>query len=987
MRPGGRARAADGRAARGRRDAGRSRPDEDELASSTDGWRWPRSTARARSSSPASWRRSRRWSPLARSRAADVAAEGQPCLPLAADGPDARRLPRRRRAAFTCRDPVVSTHRSRPGRRSPNPEYWVRHVREAVRFADGVAAAEAAGVTRWIELGPDGVLCGMAARSVDEDAVLVPALRADRPEAEAFATLLATAHVAGVTVDWRTLLAGDPAARAADLRLPAPQLLAGPAAHDDQPGTGHPILDRGRAADRRGRVAVHRPLLARTHAWVADHLADDTVVVPARRCRPARCAPADVGCDMVEELTLEAPLLPKPEEVVELQLLVDAADGAAGASSRCTSASTTASGRATPAARSAWPRRPTRCSSASRPGRPRTPRRSTPTGSSAAWPRSRGSSTARPSWAGRRLAARRRDLRRGRARGRRRRRPPRPAPRPAGHGHARWLRADLGRHRARARARASCCSAGRARASTPPAPPRLRIVAIPAGEDTIRVAAVDARHGRPRRCRSTAVGMRSVELDKLAYRRHGRAAPRELDADRGGRGGATDPGDDEVWCGARRRRARRHRPTTLACCRTGWPRSVAGRLVIATRGAVAAAEARCPTRRWPPSGGSCAARSPSTPAGSCSSTATARAGAGGRRSPSATAEPQRRGSRRPACTAPRRPGGAAGRADAAPARAMDPDGTVLITGGTGGLGALLARHLVPSTASATCCSPAAAARTRRAWTSSSPSWRLRVARRRLRPRRARRSARRCWTPCRTCPRWSTPPACSHDATIETLTAERSTRAAPEGRRRAAPVRADGRLDVAFVLFSSAAGTLGAPGPGQLRRGQRVPRRARRSARRRTATVAGVGPVGARERHDRHARHGRHGPPGAARARRDRAGARPAAVRRGRSPTAAPRSSRRPSTPSRCARRPHLAGVPALLRGLGAGARSASATAARCASSSRSCRRPSGTTAVLGVVRGQVAAVLGHGAPRARPRRRRSRSSASTRCSRSSCATG
>ncbi|MDF5759365.1 type I polyketide synthase, partial [Spongiactinospora sp. TRM90649] len=92
-------------------------------------------------------------------------------------------------------------------------EYWVRHVREAVRFADGIATLQTQGVTRYLELGPDGVLTAMARQSI-EDATFVPALRADRDEPRTVITALATLHVSGHIPDWTALL---PAARAIDL--------------------------------------------------------------------------------------------------------------------------------------------------------------------------------------------------------------------------------------------------------------------------------------------------------------------------------------------------------------------------------------------------------------------------------------------------------------------------------------------------------------------------------------------------------------------------------------------------------------------------------------------------------------------------------------------------------------------------------------------------------------------------------------------------
>ncbi|OEJ42880.1 polyketide synthase [Streptomyces agglomeratus] len=108
--------------------------------------------------------------------------------------------------------PVVSNLTGRLAE-AYTPEYWVRHVREAVRFADGIETLGDLGVTTFVEIGPGGVLSGMAQGCVD-DIVTVPVLRADRPERQAVVTALAHLHTHGVSVDWSSFFAG---ARKTDL--------------------------------------------------------------------------------------------------------------------------------------------------------------------------------------------------------------------------------------------------------------------------------------------------------------------------------------------------------------------------------------------------------------------------------------------------------------------------------------------------------------------------------------------------------------------------------------------------------------------------------------------------------------------------------------------------------------------------------------------------------------------------------------------------
>ncbi|MEU4981261.1 SDR family NAD(P)-dependent oxidoreductase [Streptomyces sp. NPDC021969] len=94
-----------------------------------------------------------------------------------------------------------------PGRWD-DPEYWVRQLREPVRFADAITAQEGAGARTFLEIGPDGVLAALGQQCSTEDSAFVPALLRDHPEDTQLLRAVAELHVRGVRADWRALTAG-----------------------------------------------------------------------------------------------------------------------------------------------------------------------------------------------------------------------------------------------------------------------------------------------------------------------------------------------------------------------------------------------------------------------------------------------------------------------------------------------------------------------------------------------------------------------------------------------------------------------------------------------------------------------------------------------------------------------------------------------------------------------------------------------------------
>ncbi|MDI5937262.1 type I polyketide synthase, partial [Micromonospora sp. DH15] len=217
-------------------------------------------------------------------------------------------------------------------------DYWVRHVREAVRYADGIAALRAAGAGTYLEIGPSSVLTALTAEILpDAEGVLaVAAGRKDRPEADALLAALAELHVHGTTVDWQPWFAGTDATRV-DLPTYAFQHQrywpeAGAGWTGDVTAVGlrpaqHPLLGAAvGVAHAEGFLFTGR-LARRTHPWISDHVVFDTVLLPGTGfVELALQAGAHVGADHVRELTLEAPLILPETGGVDIQLWIGPAD-------------------------------------------------------------------------------------------------------------------------------------------------------------------------------------------------------------------------------------------------------------------------------------------------------------------------------------------------------------------------------------------------------------------------------------------------------------------------------------------------------------------------------------------------------------------------------------------------------------------------------------------------------------------------------------
>ncbi len=222
--------------------------------------------------------------------------------------------------------------------------YWYGSLRAPVHFDRAVRTLAGQGHQVFVEITPHPVLMGAMNDTLEEvaqesGAGAVPAavcgtLRRDDGGAARLVTSLAEAFVQGVAVDWTKVL---PAAGRVELPTyafqherywPKASPAGGDAASLGLGAVGHPLL--GAAVELAGGAGVvcTGRLSVRTHPWLADHRVGGVILLPGTGFVEMVVRAGDqAGCGLLEELTLQAPLVVPASGGVQVQVVVAAADG------------------------------------------------------------------------------------------------------------------------------------------------------------------------------------------------------------------------------------------------------------------------------------------------------------------------------------------------------------------------------------------------------------------------------------------------------------------------------------------------------------------------------------------------------------------------------------------------------------------------------------------------------------------------------------
>ncbi|WP_371409293.1 SDR family NAD(P)-dependent oxidoreductase [Micromonospora zamorensis] len=224
--------------------------------------------------------------------------------------------------------------------REMDTDHWFRSLREPVLFEPAVRALAEQGREAFIEVSAHPVLTTSIQDTVDSvggRAVVVGTLRRDEGGRRRLLTSAAQAFAQGVPVDWTTLFDDPDSGTLVPADLPTyafqrARYWTAPPRTTDLSGIGqqlpdHPFLSAAVELAESGTLLLTGRVSPATHPWLADHALPGTVLLPGTAFLEMAVQAGDrLDCDLVEELTLESPLILHGDEPVGLQLKAEAPD-------------------------------------------------------------------------------------------------------------------------------------------------------------------------------------------------------------------------------------------------------------------------------------------------------------------------------------------------------------------------------------------------------------------------------------------------------------------------------------------------------------------------------------------------------------------------------------------------------------------------------------------------------------------------------------
>ncbi len=218
--------------------------------------------------------------------------------------------------------------------------YWVTNLREPVRFADAIQALLADGYRVFVESSPHPVLVLGMQECFDQAETVahaVPTLRRNEGGPMRVALSAGQAFAAGVEVEWTGWFPASPLPRTVKLPtyafqrqrywLDTPSLRGGDPAGLGLAAAGHPLLGAAVELADGDTCLLTGRLSPQSQTWLAEHRVMGTVLLPgSAMAELAVRAAARTGCDHVADLTLHTPLAIPDDGAVDLQVAVGAPD-------------------------------------------------------------------------------------------------------------------------------------------------------------------------------------------------------------------------------------------------------------------------------------------------------------------------------------------------------------------------------------------------------------------------------------------------------------------------------------------------------------------------------------------------------------------------------------------------------------------------------------------------------------------------------------